>query len=291
MASPASIPRYHLYGEGDPAADFDFFHIETIRARSQPLGWALEPHSHAHLFQLLMISDGAGRLVSDDGEREILPGMVAFNPAGAMHGWTFSPETQGYVVSFTHDYLGGRGEDCSDAEKTALHAASNLVFQSEPDDVRRIVFCFEEMAREFDSGLRRRDIFRPLLTLVLVQLFSHKPEVADLDRTPGFSLFRFRSLVEEYYRKERGPEFYAREMGMTTQRLNRYCRLFTDRTAAQTIRDRLILEARRLLAFSDLGITEIAYELGYDDPAYFSRVFRKEVGESPQEFRSSQDAG
>ncbi|WP_417684135.1 helix-turn-helix domain-containing protein [Roseibium sp.] len=288
MATNTSIPRYHLYGEGDPAEDFDFFHIETIRTRSAPLGWALEPHSHVHLFQVLMVTAGGGRLVGDQGESKLRPGMVALNPAGAMHGWTFSPDTEGYVVSFTHDYLGGHGADCSDAEKTALRTVSNLVFQPDSDESRRLAMYLAEMAVEFDNGRRRREVFRPLLALVLVHLFARKPDGAELDRTPGFSLFQFRSLVEENFRGERSPEFYAEQMGLTTQRLNRFCRLFTERTAAQTIRDRVMLEARRLLAFSDLSISQISYDLGYEDPAYFSRVFRKEVGESPQEFRSSQ---
>jgi AraC family transcriptional regulator, transcriptional activator of pobA len=284
----SSIPRYHLYGEGDPADDFDFFHIETIRTRSKPLGWSLEAHSHVHLFQILSISAGTGRLVDDRGEREILPGMAVYNPAGAVHGWSFTPDTRGHVVSFSHDYLGGRAEDRSEAENAALRCAGNLVFDIDDADRHRLSFCLEEMAAEFDSGRRRRDVFRPLLALSLVLLFSKKTTAAELDRTPGFSLFRFRALVEEHFRTERSPEFYASEMGLTVQRLNRYCRLFTDRTAAQGIRDRLILEAKRLLAFSGLSISQVAYELGYTDPAYFSRVFRKETGEAPADFRAKQ---
>ncbi|MEJ8476049.1 helix-turn-helix domain-containing protein [Roseibium algae] len=288
MDLSSTIPRYHLYGEGDSANDFDFFHIEAIRARSQPLGWSLEPHSHAYLFQILMITEGVGRLVDDAGEHEVLPGAVVFNPAGAVHGWTFTPDTCGHVVTFSSDYLGGREENRSEAERTALRSARNLVFQTEPPDFQRLMFYLGEMAAEFDSGQRRRDVYRPLLALVLVHLFSRKVEPADLDRTPEFSLFRYRALVEDNFRAERGADFYADQMGLTTQRLNRYCRLFMDRTATQSIRDRLVLEAKRLLAFSKLSVSQVGYELGYEDPAYFSRVFRKETGVSPQEFRTRQ---
>ncbi|MBS8259182.1 helix-turn-helix domain-containing protein [Roseibium polysiphoniae] len=286
MALATPIPRYHLYGENDPVEDFDFFHIETIRTRSKPHGWSLGAHSHAHLFQMLMITQGAGHLVDDTGEREISPKMAVFNPAGAVHGWTFTPDTQGYVVSFSHDYLGGREENRAEAERSALHAASNLVFELEREDLRRLTFCLEEMAEEFGNGRRRRDMFRPLLSLALVLIFSKKADAGELDRTPGFSLFRFRALVDEHFRTQRSPDFYATEMGLTTQRLNRYCRLFAERTAAQSIRDRVILEARRLIAFSDLSISQVAYDLGYEDPAYFSRVFRKETGEAPADFRA-----
>ncbi|SHM78637.1 helix-turn-helix domain-containing protein [Roseibium suaedae] len=291
MTSGTPIPRYHLYGDGGEVEDFDFFHIETIRARSKPLGWSLEPHSHMHLHQVLMITKGLGRLIDDAGEREVPPGTAVFNPAGSVHGWTFTPETEGYVLSFTGDYLGSDDASRSHAERRALKAEATCVFETAPEDHRRLGFYLAEMAGEFDSGERRRDVFRPLLALVLVVLFSRSGDGGTTDRTPGFSLFRFRALVEDHFRTERSPEFYAGEMGLSVSRLNRYCRLFTDRTAAQSIRDRVVVEAKRLLAFSGLGISQIAYDLGYEDPAYFSRFFRKETGESPADFRSRQDLG
>ncbi|ADZ71146.1 helix-turn-helix domain-containing protein [Polymorphum gilvum] len=288
MARPQPIPRYHLYGESDPATDFDFFHIETIRARSKPLGWSLEPHSHAHLLQCLLITRGGGRLVDDAGERAIGPGGIAFNPAGVMHGWTFTPETEGYVISFTPDYLAGPEDEHTEAERAALRADRNLLIPTEGRALDRLVFYFSEMADEFDHGARRRALFRPLVALTLLAIFPGDTAEAEIDRTPGFSLFRFRSLVEEHFRTERATEFYAGEMGLTVQRLNRYCRIFTGRTAAQALRDRVILEAKRLLAFSGLSVSQVAYDLGFEDPAYFSRVFRKETGESPVDFRARQ---
>ncbi|MBD8892780.1 helix-turn-helix domain-containing protein [Roseibium litorale] len=288
MTGSTPIPRYHLYGDGGDVEDFDFFHIETIRARSKPLGWSLEPHSHAHLHQVLMITKGMGRLIDDAGEREVPPGTAVFNPAGSVHGWTFTPDTEGHVLSFTGDYLGGDDSKRSLAERRAMQAGATSLFAAGPEDRRRLDFYLAEMATEFDGGERRRDVFRPLLALVLMVLFSQSGDGGKTDRTPGFSLFKFRALVEEHFRSERSPEFYAGEMGLTVARLNRYCRLFTDRTAAQSIRDRVVIEAKRLLAFSGLGISQIAYDLGYEDPAYFSRLFRKETGESPADFRARQ---
>lgn len=284
------VPKYHLYGENDQADDFDFFHIETIRARSAPLGWSLGAHSHVHLFQCLMITVGKGKLTDDIGERPVKPGIVTFMPPGVVHGWDFTPDTEGYVVSFTHDYLTG-SEEGRDLERLlAGRSGENSLLTPAADDAARIRHYLEEMAEEFDSGQRRRVVFRPLMTLMLARLFGDTTEAGEADRTPGFSLFRFRSLVDTHFRTERTPEFYADEMGMTVARLNRYCRMFTDRTAAQSIRERVILEAKRQLAFSDLSISEVAYDLSFDDPAYFSRVFRKDTGESPQEFRNRQKA-
>jgi AraC family transcriptional activator of pobA len=288
MANSAPVPRYHLYGEEGAVADFDFFHIETIKARSQPLGWSLGPHSHLHLFQCLMITAGHGRLTEETGEQDVHPDVVVFTPPGAVHGWEFTPDTEGYVVSFTHDYLVGDNEGHELSQLLAARDDSNQLVVLPSREVGHIRRYMAEMAEEFASGLRRRLVFRPLMTLMLARLFASGSEMAPKDVAPGFSLFRFRFLVDQHFRQERAPEFYAGQMGLTVGRLNSYCRMFTDRTAAQSIRDRIILEAKRQLTFSNLSISEIAYDLGFDDPAYFSRVFRKENGESPQEFRALQ---
>jgi AraC family transcriptional activator of pobA len=286
----APVPRYHLYGENDQADDFDFFHIETIRARSAPLGWSLDAHSHIHLFQCLMITSGEGRLTDDTGDRRIAPDTVVFTPPGVVHGWEFTPDTQGYVVSFTHDYLAG-SDDGRDLDRLlAGQGETNHLVTPSGDDRLKVCRYLQEMAEEFESGKRRRLVFRPLMTLMLARMFAGTVEGGEIDAAPGFSLFRFRALVDAHFRTERAPEFYAAEMGMPVARLNRYCRLFTDRTATQSIRDRIVLEAKRQLAFSSVPVSEIAYDLGFDDPAYFSRVFRKETGESPQDFRNRQKA-
>ncbi|MTI43510.1 AraC family transcriptional activator of pobA [Roseibium hamelinense] len=288
MAVSNVVPKYHLYGEGDGVEDFDFFHIETIPARSAPLGWMLEPHRHDHLIQILMPTAGHGWLKDDNGEHETTAGMAILTPPGVMHGWRFSPDTQGYVVSVTRDYLSEQGAEPAALCASDLHGTANRLVTPDPADRAHAERYLAEMAAEFDHGPQRRSIFRPLLTLFLVRLFADKPGHAMPDGARGFSLFQFRSLVEQHFKAERQPEFYANAMGLSLSRLNRYCRLFIGKTAAQALRERMILEAKRQLAFSDFSVSQIAYDLGFDDPAYFSRVFRKETGVSPLDFRLQQ---
>lgn len=283
------VPRYHLYGEDGPVEDFDFFHIETIPARSRSLGWSLEPHSHAHLFQILLITAGLGRLSADGAEETaIRPGRIVYVPAGAVHGWTFEPGTEGFVLSFTGDYLSGGSADLSQSERAALTCSTAQLRDLDSVGLNRMTFALSEMARESETDAGRRAIFRSLLSFCLVLLFDPATTETVPDMGAGFSLIQFKGLLEEHFREERGAEFYAQAMNLTVARLNRFCRLFLDRTASQAVRDRVILEAKRLLTFSPQSVQEIAFELGYEDPAYFSRMFRKETGRSPQEFRAAQ---
>jgi len=99
---------------------------------------------------------------------------------------------------------------------------------------------------------------------------------------------RFVELIERHFRDWQPLSFYAQRLGVSTAQLNNSCRREAGRSAQEMIHDRLLLEARRLLAYSDLDVTGIGYALGFRDPAYFSRFFARRQGVSPSVFRLEQ---
>ncbi|AXY03544.1 helix-turn-helix domain-containing protein [Vibrio alfacsensis] len=92
-------------------------------------------------------------------------------------------------------------------------------------------------------------------------------------------------LIDKHYHEEKKCEFYASELALTSKRLNEIVKAERGKTVTQLIHDRIILEANRDLIFSTKTVKTIAIELGFEDPAYFSRFYRKQMGESPAEFR------
>jgi AraC-like DNA-binding protein len=96
---------------------------------------------------------------------------------------------------------------------------------------------------------------------------------------------RFRQEVEKFFRTSRAVADYARALGVTTSHLNESLRIETGLTAKEMIRARLVLEAKRLLLHSELNMAEVGYDLGFEDPSYFSRFVRRELKASPQTFR------
>lgn len=113
------------------------------------------------------------------------------------------------------------------------------------------------------------------------------------DRRKGYrrTMFtRFRTLVEENYRQRWSIADYAASMGISESRLNRICRSFTRKTAFEVVQDRILLEAQRYLVYTAAPISEIAYELGFNDPAYFCRFFKKKTGRTAKAFRQERSA-
>jgi AraC family transcriptional activator of pobA len=121
--------------------------------------------------------------------------------------------------------------------------------------------------------------------LLLVRLETER-RLADQSGRTEFELFsRFRALVEEHFREQWLVGRYADELRVTAPRLNRLCMKLAGKSAFEMAQDRLMLEACRNLTYVPASIATISYELGFQDPAYFSRLFRKRMGVTPKEFR------
>jgi AraC-like DNA-binding protein len=98
-------------------------------------------------------------------------------------------------------------------------------------------------------------------------------------------LRNYQQLIERYFRTIRLPKEYAELLYITPNHLNALCVELLGKTAGDLVRDRLLLEAKRLLTNADMTVTEIAYDLNFRDNSYFNRFFKKNVGMTPDEFR------
>jgi AraC family transcriptional activator of pobA len=93
------------------------------------------------------------------------------------------------------------------------------------------------------------------------------------------------ALVESHHLDHWPVARYAKTLGMSAERLNRMLRAETGRTALQLVHERLVREAQRRLLYIAAPVSRLAWELGFEDAAYFSRFFKRLVGLSPAQFR------
>lgn len=286
-AAPTSIPRFFLYGEADKDVQARFIHVETIAARSRLHDWAIRPHRHSNLFQFLLMTSGSGTLQVDAAVHALKAPMVVAMPRGFVHGFEFSPDTDGWVISIADEY----------AAEMAMMQASQTAELIEPSILRldraalaahRLDERCSEIEREFRwSALGRVAAITAHLQLLFLSLarLRHEQQHAAAPTNEDAVLFgRFRSLIEGSYRAHRSMAKYTRELGVTEKRLAAACRTVVDRTPLELIHDRLIVEAKRSLLYTSMSIAEVAYSLGFEDPAYFSRFFTRQAGVAPRVF-------
>lgn len=106
-------------------------------------------------------------------------------------------------------------------------------------------------------------------------------------RPKHYNFLEFRNLLEKQFKNNLSVRDYAEKLNISPKQLNIICRENVDKTPLKIIRERTILEAKRFMFHSEMNIQQIAFDLGYDDPFYFSRMFKKETGMSPTGFREN----
>ena len=287
-----NVPTYQLYGEEIEREGQFRLHCETIPERSRLHDWEIRPHRHEAFFQMLHISGGTGEVLAGDAYHAFAADTLIFVPPGVVHGFRFSRDIAGLVVTVLRERL-----DIPSAASPHLAA-----FASEPRIVsgaegkaRLAVDSLHRIAAEIaGQGIGRMMLAEALVTAALIDLArasgaraeqSPEPEGRDQQRLEQLAI-----LVNAHFREHRPVAFYAARIGISAAHLNRIARARTGRGLRDLIAARLMEEARRSLVFTFLAVQAISHDLGFSDPAYFSRFFSRHAGESPAAYRARERA-
>lgn len=276
--SNAAIQVYNLFGESSDLPDV--VHCETIVSRASLHDWKLAVHRHARLHQVLLIERGGGEATLDGRVHALKPMHVVNVPVGNVHGFDFSPGTQGWVVTIAAEIL---DETLLAQEGLRSVLARCTVVRGTPQMRTTMKQIFAEFAgRSFGRAHVLRALSAGLIGLVARELARGRGDSS----APDSELFRrFEVLLERHHLERWSVSDYAAALSVTPTHLNRLTRAATGDTASHLILNRLIREARRNLVYTNLPVSTIAYSLGFDDPAYFSRIYAAATGLSPRAFR------
>lgn len=279
-----AVPAFSLYGERSASGLGDWLHCESIPVRSGLHDWEIRPHRHPHFFQILYLSRGSGEcLLEGRTARLVSPTVVTVTP-GAVHGFRFEPDVEGWVLT------------CMADRATTMMGSPELQAAFERphhvplgDAAAAIGGCLDLVAGELGAPRRGRDeLLEAQLRSVLLLLARCLPGAGSREgpASPiGRRAEQFRLLLDRRFRAEHAVGFYASALGVSETHLNRICRAAMGRSALSAIHERVAAEARLDLAFTTMGVAEIARSLGFEDAAYFSRFFSKRMGEGPRAYR------
>jgi AraC family transcriptional regulator, transcriptional activator of pobA len=285
------IPSFFLYGEAPRADDEVTLHVEPIEFRSAPHHWKISPHLHRTLHQLIFVSRGRGVSLAEGATTEYSPPALIIVPAGTVHGFTFEPGTEGFVMSMTDDLL--RETSRRDADIGALFERS-ATLQLAGEALRRtdLTQGFRMLIRELTRALPGHSLaLEGLLKMILANVLRlSTPAVESRDAASGryrHIVMSFRRVIETAFRDGWSLADYAAALKVSQSRLRNACLSVTEQSPLQLVHARILLEAKRQLRYTSTSVSEVAYALGFDDPAYFTRFFSQRTGLAPRAFRSS----
>ena len=283
-----AVPSYKLFGERRPWPTPEPVHYETIAERSALHDWEISPHSHDNLVQALFLEKGRADMTLETHLVVLPVPCLVFMPARVVHGFRFSSDIVGHIVTLP-EFLPGELLAHASELRPALANASHCALSPYPDllDTARLHFAL--LAREYRGRAQGRlAMMMSVPAHVLVPVARANDGVSGDGARSRFRvrIERFSEMVERHFREWRPLGFYADRLGVSCAQLNTTCRRETGRSAQALIHQRLLLEARRLLVYSDLDVTAIGYALGFKDPAYFTRFFSREEGLPPSSYRA-----
>jgi len=237
--------------------------VEAMRSLSEPM--------------LLWFTKGQGRITVAGVTRGYTPHNAIFIPAGMMHGFEVGPQVFGTAVFFGRD--------------------SNVALPADPLHLRireaqaqvELNLCLENIQRELDGPQPGHDRAARhhlgLLGVWLERQAARMPVEAVGPDAARRLVMRFTALLEKEFRSGRGIADYAAALEVTPTHLTRCCKQTCGRPASALLHDRLLFEARRMLSETDQPVGQIARDLGFTSPAYFTRAFLHQTGKTPSAFR------
>jgi AraC family transcriptional activator of pobA len=283
------VPSFFLYGEPPREVEDHFLHIEALDDRSRPNNWNIRPHAHAALNHVFYLTSGGGLINAESLARRFQTPCAILVPARVIHAFVFDADTSGSVLTVSETFL--REQLLRESQLQSLFAAPDL-FEFTPDnpEANLLRTSFEHLASElaWQAPGHAAAVESQLLSILVALLRLDHRAHGDRQLRRGRQaelVARFRQLLEADFHSNKPIEDYARALKISPSRLRAACVEVTDRSPLQLVQDRLLLEAKRLLLYSNMSIAEAGYYLGFDDPAYFTRFFTRATGLSPRGFR------
>jgi len=288
----APIPTFYLYGEPEQGVSEGFVHVESLDDRSRPSEWTIQPHMHRDLNHMILIAEGGGAMRAEEAGVTFQAPCLLVIPARVVHGFAWHRESRGSVITIADSYLGHLLARDGDLAALFHHPAAVALRE---DDRAAVEEAVGMMARELNwSAPGQRAAVEAALLAVMVRALRRtrlSGAPAGGEGRQAALVARFRDRVEQRFRQREPIARLARDLGVSPTALRLACAQVAGTSPRRILDDRALLEARRLLLYSNLSVGEVAYSVGFEDQAYFSRFFTRHVGQCPRAYRASQGRG
>lgn len=277
--------------------DFECLRLSEVAERAKGLEFNIEEPHQVFFFHVIFISQGSGRHFVDFQPYEFREGSLIFVSSGQVHAFEFRPDIEAWVLIFTEDFI---SKNVASADGLALSRLYNSHLEIpviHPNAVGIEVFrkLVGEIRNEFGyaENFAKEEVLSLLMKVLLLKAERIKrtllPERVSPEHFAKFEEFRL--LLDDGVRESRQAEEFATRLGVSYKHLNEICKSVCGQTAKVFLDSYLTLQLKRRLAISEVSVKELAYEYGFDEPTNFVKFFKKQVGESPAQFRAGLRSG
>lgn len=286
-----TINEYHLNKNQPEKAQFVVFDLEDYVTKK--IANTTRPHIHSY-YQIIWFQSGTGQHFVDFKSYDVVENTIFFIAKNQVHYFDSNTAYRGFLIHFNEPFLIQNDSEiefflkCNFFNNTYQSPASNL-----NNKVCEILTTYiNQIQQELKetSGVGKEELLRGYLKAFLIQVQRFKNEndlPAFITDERRLQLLKFINLVDENYKNGLTIAEYANMMYISTRTLSDLTGQFLNKTPSLILQERIILEAQRLLLHSELNINQIGNRLGFDDPSYFVKYFKKHTHISPSDFRRS----
>lgn len=277
-----------LYGDNNPSIT-ELIHHEKLELRSKIYDWKINEHIHTDLIQVFIFTWGEGLLISEQKKIPLNTPSILIIPSNTLHGFVFQEGITGDVLTFSETYFEGVFKN-SPQVFLALNQLKNNHFESKLAVFVELMHINKQISEEILNNKAEKAMFLQslfqlfFLTIFRVGLQENNQITKSDNRTLNY-FQAFQKSIKLSIHETKSINDYASELNITTVHLNRICQSLVNKSALQIVHEYLINEAKKYLKNTTHSISEISYFLDFKDPAYFTRLFKKETGLSPSEYR------
>lgn len=284
MSNNRDVPEFFVYGEPSRLLDVGFLHVETVRERDSLHLGRVAVHKHPHMGQVTFWTSGRGNYQIEDSNWDFSAPAVSFVPSDVVHGFVVEPGADAIVVSIANDVLNVLQDRTTLSVRTPVFVAGSAHL-SAWSQTRAVL---DTLFSEYREGLFGSERILPeLVAAVLSYVARLNAGRVGPSASPAVALaIALRQLVDDTFRDSWSVDQYVSALGTTPHLLDKAVREVLGKSVKDLVLDRRLIEAKRLLKFTIRPVEDIAFAIGFKDPAYFSRFFRVHVGQSPSNWRS-----
>ncbi|MGU9857316.1 4-hydroxyphenylacetate catabolism regulatory protein HpaA [Pseudomonas sp. LF245] len=290
------IPNINIGQVYDQRYSDSEVHYDKLGNLAGFFGRNMPVHRHDRFFQVHYVKSGAVRVYLDDQQYLESGPMFFLTPPTIPHSFVTEADSDGHVLTVRQQLVWQLIEsDPGLAPGPQLAAACVALDRLAPEyqgEAWRLAFLFEELRVEMNNtaaghGAALLSLTR-LIMISLLRLCANSLEATPARHEDLQIFHRFNELIEARYLEHWTLARYAQATGVTEARLNDVCRRIADLPSKRLVLERVMQEAKRLLLFTRGSANEICYQLGFKDPAYFSRFFQRYAQMTPGEYRQRQ---